>query len=212
MTREHLILCGGVEGRKATGALRAPPVPRPLWQRHAEESRTSVENCWPRSQTGLSISWKSRPMSTPPTGRFTVVEKRIANGEHSGVTRSVIPVRQPDLWNSKPMSSALVEVLGFLSDDQYAFEFECLGDPPSMAGYLEFASDSKSRFSPEEVILFSGDNSLAGPSRKRSRTARRSRSLVTTRRPRSPALRSILCMNCVIVPRAGYGMFRSWRR
>src|SRR5690348_16399094 len=37
--------------------------------------------------------------------------------------RFVIPVRRPDLWGSASVSSALVDTLGFLSVEDYAFEF-----------------------------------------------------------------------------------------
>jgi hypothetical protein len=51
--------------------------------------------------------------------------------------RFVIPVRRPDLWRSAPVCTALSRHLGFLSDDDYAFEFEPLGEPPPRQGYLE---------------------------------------------------------------------------
>jgi hypothetical protein len=76
-----------------------------------------------------------------------------------------IPVRQPDLWASHAVTSALVDTLGFLSDDQYAFEFLPLKHAPSMAGYLdlELAGSQNAGFSPDEVILFSGGlDSFAG--------------------------------------------------
>jgi hypothetical protein len=44
--------------------------------------------------------------------------------------RLVLPVRRPNLWSSDPVSSALIETLTFLSEDDYAFEFRPLVDPP----------------------------------------------------------------------------------
>src|SRR6516225_10783159 len=44
--------------------------------------------------------------------------------------RFVIPVRQPRLWSSDPVTVALVETVGFLSDDDYEFEFRQLEKPP----------------------------------------------------------------------------------
>ena len=76
--------------------------------------------------------------------------------------RFVIPVRQPDLWSSNPVTSALVETISFLSDDNYEFEFRLLEKPPPVEGYFEFSGE-EARFAPDEVILFSGGlDSLAG--------------------------------------------------
>jgi hypothetical protein len=41
-----------------------------------------------------------------------------------------IPVREPDLWSSKPVRSALCDTLGFLSDDEYKFTFKKMTQPP----------------------------------------------------------------------------------
>ena len=71
-----------------------------------------------------------------------------------------IPVRQPDLWSSDPIRTALVDVLSFLSDDDYEFSFSELKKRPSEQLYFEsFVAD----FAADEVALFSGGlDSLAG--------------------------------------------------
>jgi 7-cyano-7-deazaguanine synthase in queuosine biosynthesis len=72
-----------------------------------------------------------------------------------------IPVREPDLWNSEPVTAALTETLGFLSDDSYGFTFIHNQAPRQFEGYLEFGSDET--FAADEVMLFSGGlDSLAG--------------------------------------------------
>ena len=77
--------------------------------------------------------------------------------------RFVIPVRVPELWSSGLVSSALVETLCFLSDDEYAFEFRPLDSAPAVAGYFEFPDAEGIGFTPDEVILFSGGlDSFAG--------------------------------------------------
>ena len=77
--------------------------------------------------------------------------------------RFVIPVRQPDLWSSDAVSSGLVEMLTFLSDESYAFEFCRLANPPAMAEYFEFGGTEGSAFTPDEIIPFSGGlDSLSG--------------------------------------------------
>lgn len=77
--------------------------------------------------------------------------------------RFVIPVRLPDLWSSKPVSSALVETLSFLSDDEYEFEFQPLDNPPLGEVYFELPDSDATGFRPDEIVMFSGGlDSLAG--------------------------------------------------
>jgi len=75
-----------------------------------------------------------------------------------------IPVRHPGLWNGRQMQQALCTTLGFLSEDEYVFEFADLkGDGPSIQQYLPFTSDETTVAAPEEVLLFSGGlDSLGG--------------------------------------------------
>ena len=78
-----------------------------------------------------------------------------------------IPVREPDLWSSKPVRTALCDTLGFLSDDEYDFKFKKLAKPLPFDQYLDFAADSAAGFQAEEVILFSGGiDSLGGAVRE----------------------------------------------
>jgi 7-cyano-7-deazaguanine synthase in queuosine biosynthesis len=67
-----------------------------------------------------------------------------------------IPVRLPSLWSSHPVQSALVETLGFLSDDDYQFRFRPLANPSAATDYFAFPNSGTVRFTPKEVILFSG--------------------------------------------------------
>lgn len=77
--------------------------------------------------------------------------------------RFVIPVRCPEVWASTSISSALVETLSFLSDDDYELEFIALKERPAMQSYLEFSGENIEAFTPDEVILFSGGlDSFAG--------------------------------------------------
>ena len=74
-----------------------------------------------------------------------------------------IPVREPDLWSSKQVRSALCETLGFLSDDEYEFNFKKLRRLQPATEYLDFSHDTEAGFQAEEVILFSGGlDSLGG--------------------------------------------------
>jgi hypothetical protein len=70
--------------------------------------------------------------------------------------RFVIPVRQPQLWSSDPVIAALVETIGFLSDDDYEFEFCLLEAPPAVESYFPLSGTKDAKFTPDDVILFSG--------------------------------------------------------
>jgi hypothetical protein len=77
--------------------------------------------------------------------------------------RFVIPVRQPDLWSSSAVLTALAETLSFVSEDAYELEFRPLEHPPAMEAYFEFPDAEETEFTPDEVILFSGGlGSFAG--------------------------------------------------
>jgi len=73
-----------------------------------------------------------------------------------------IAVREPDFWMQSTVLKTLSETLGFLSDDEYTFDFVPLDNGPPLQRYLEF-SDGISLGDIKEVLLFSGGlDSLAG--------------------------------------------------
>jgi hypothetical protein len=75
----------------------------------------------------------------------------------------VIPVRQPKMWSSDPITAALVKTISFLSDDDYDFEFHQLENPPPVETYFPLSGAKDAKFTPDEVILFSGGlDSFAG--------------------------------------------------
>jgi hypothetical protein len=89
--------------------------------------------------------------------------------------RFVIPVRQPKLWSSDRVLAALVETVSFLSDDDYEFEFCLRENPLPMERYFPLSGAKDVRFTPDDVILFSGGlDSLAGTVEEMVRTVRRS--------------------------------------
>ncbi len=76
--------------------------------------------------------------------------------------RFEIPVRVPTLWKSTAVHEALVELLSFLSEDRYEFQFTPYVSPPSFDSYLNFADAIPDRM-PGSVVLFSGGlDSLGG--------------------------------------------------
>ncbi len=79
--------------------------------------------------------------------------------------RFVIPVERPEVWNSEALLSALQQTLGFLSDDNYTFEFVPGGG--SESEQLSFSGPQGGPFVSwnhiDEVVLFSGGmDSLGG--------------------------------------------------
>jgi 7-cyano-7-deazaguanine synthase in queuosine biosynthesis len=76
----------------------------------------------------------------------------------------VIPVREPDFWGSAEVSSQLTDVLNFLSNDRYSFNFVPLQHDRPEQPYLEFGEPEDWPFhQPERVVMFSGGlDSLAG--------------------------------------------------
>lgn len=75
----------------------------------------------------------------------------------------IIPVRKPEFWNSPDVQNSLCSTLGFLSDDNYQFDFVKLKNVQSFQGYLDFNDDGQMFGYPEQVVMFSGGlDSLAG--------------------------------------------------
>lgn len=75
----------------------------------------------------------------------------------------VVPVRNPDFWNSPEVQDTLCSTLGFLSDDHYQFDFVQLEQDHQFPEYLEFNDTQQMYGMPEQVVMFSGGlDSLAG--------------------------------------------------
>jgi hypothetical protein len=92
-----------------------------------------------------------------------------------------IPVREPDLWSSKPVLTALCDTLGFLSDDEYEFTFKKLVKPPPVDQYLDFGPGGATGFQAEEVLLFSGGLDSLGGAIQEAIAGKRSIALVSHR-------------------------------
>lgn len=74
-----------------------------------------------------------------------------------------IPVRRPEIWTKPEVCEALAETLGFLSEDDFTFEFVPASSSLPLQSYLPLNDPSAQAIHPEEVILFSGGlDSLAG--------------------------------------------------
>lgn len=73
-----------------------------------------------------------------------------------------IPVRSPGVWQSQEVRECLAEMLGFLSDEHYTFEFvEAKFPLAKMDAYFSDLADGAEK--PDEIALFSGGiDSFAG--------------------------------------------------
>ena len=77
--------------------------------------------------------------------------------------RFVIPVRRPDVWAARDLMTLLSETLGFLSEDEYRFEFVDLQTPVPLNSYFDFRDPVGDDERADEVVLFSGGlDPLAG--------------------------------------------------
>jgi 7-cyano-7-deazaguanine synthase in queuosine biosynthesis len=73
-----------------------------------------------------------------------------------------VPVRCLDLWKTPDVKNTLEEMLHFVSDDYFQFEFRSLTKEPPLEDYFRF-DQGKPWFDADEVLLFSGGlDSLAG--------------------------------------------------
>lgn len=73
-----------------------------------------------------------------------------------------IQVRNPDFWNRSDIKESLIETVGFLSEDNYEFEFGRLTEDIPKDGYFTF-DQGRPWFEADSILLFSGGlDSLAG--------------------------------------------------
>lgn len=74
-----------------------------------------------------------------------------------------VPVRDVDFWRSAEVQDCLTRTLGFLSDDQYTFEFIKLRQEAPLQTLMNFSSDGEILGFPEQVVMYSGGlDSLGG--------------------------------------------------
>lgn len=116
----------------------------------------------------------------------------------------IIPVRKPSFWSQSKVRDALVETLGFLSEDSYDFCFVKLQNPPSVDDYFEFSEEDVA-FDAEEVLLFSGGLDSLGGVVKEVFLDRKPVALVSHRSapkiaPKQKDLHTDICNRCTDQP------------
>ena len=184
MSNERVILCGGL---LATGNVRGKDtVPLSLWGKDSnvtlkvgDISQKMVANIAPVLIDLLEIAtyvYCADQATTRGGG-----SSREYGAKWRRQFQFHIPVREPDLWSSKPVRTALCETLGFLSDDEYEFTFKKLAKPPPVDQYLDFGDGGAAGFQAEEVILFSGGLDSLGGAIQEAIADKRSIALVSHR-------------------------------
>jgi Queuosine biosynthesis protein QueC len=164
-TNEHLVLCGAaapqgrgrvahlclnLHGPSANVRLQIEDISRPLLANISDVHADLLE----------IASYIYAADSAIPRGGKTDAQ---LGARWRRTLRFVIPIRQPNLWSSDPVLTALIEAISFLSDDDYEFEFCLFENPPPVESYFPFSGAKDVRFTPDEVILFSGGlDSFAG--------------------------------------------------
>ena len=164
-TREHLVLCGGARrsGQSDATALRlylhGPS--RNVTLRIQDLSARLVSNI-PDVLVDLLEVAAYVYAGDSAIGRGSTTDAQLGARWRRSLS-FLVPVRRPNLWETAAVSSALRDLLGFMSDDTYTFEFRPLDVRPKVQSYLEFSGEDIESFSPDEVVLFSGGiNSFAG--------------------------------------------------
>jgi 7-cyano-7-deazaguanine synthase in queuosine biosynthesis len=164
-TNEHLVLCGGATAQESGDATRLE------LNLHGTSAnvRLEIEDISRRLLANISdvhadllevASYIYAADGAIPRGGKTDPQ---LGARWRRKLRFVIPVRQPQLWSSDPVIESLVETIGFLSEDDYWFEFRTFENPPAVEKYFPLSGSEDVRFTPDEVILFSGGlDSFAG--------------------------------------------------
>jgi hypothetical protein len=84
-------------------------------------------------------------------------------GEWHRRFRLIIAVREPDRWNRPEVKDALQDLVGFLSGDDYQFEFIKSDEVPAYPRHLPFGRGDETPRRFDQVLLFSGGlDSLSG--------------------------------------------------
>jgi 7-cyano-7-deazaguanine synthase in queuosine biosynthesis len=165
MQPEHLVLCGGLQRARVSGAnthrLNLTQPGQNIVLRITDIVRTLVTNLPDVLIDLLELAaYVYCADGMVPRGGTTMAQM----GRHwRRKFRFVMPVRLPELWSSAAVSQVLIETLSFLSDDFYEFEFQLMLDPPGFQSYLDLSGGEPHGFRPDEIVLFSGGlDSLAG--------------------------------------------------
>jgi len=205
MANERAILCGGASGANLP-VTSEKAVHLRLWGGH--------------DPVALKINDISRPMmaNVPPAFLDLVEIATYVYCADQAVTRGGdgvenlgadwrrrlffrIPVRALDLWASDAVREALTSTLGFLSEDEYIFEFTELKKAAPAQQYL-FSRDDVVSDRIEEVALFSGGLDSLGGAVQEAVVDKRRVALVT-HQPSSKLARRYKKLKELLIERSG---------
>jgi 7-cyano-7-deazaguanine synthase in queuosine biosynthesis len=160
---ERLVLCGGAERAGPESILRLALDGRSqnVMLKLEDISKRLVQNVPDRVIDLIEIA-SYVYCADQATSRGGDAQVGMGSGWRRGF-RFVIPVRDPNHWSNPKVLEPLRDTVSFLSDDDYAFEFERAANPARMDNYLELEADDGAAFKADEVVLFSGGiDSLSG--------------------------------------------------
>ena len=193
---ETLVLCGGV---KRPGAECALQLALEGWSRNITLKLEDISNRLVKDVPDLLIDLIEIATYVYCADQVTSRGGECQSGMGASWRREfrfVIPVRNPDHWRKDTIADVLREALGFLSDDEYAFEFERATSPARFESYLELGDTNSAAFRADEVLLFSGDSIRSqGQWRNFPTGARKWRSSAIDRPQRFSSTRSGLLTN-----------------
>jgi 7-cyano-7-deazaguanine synthase in queuosine biosynthesis len=165
--REHYVLCGGLRaGRNKSDILHldvnAPAgSPGRINLRIDHLSKRLAENV-PDLLTDMLEVAAYVYCADQFAGRGTT-QMTAMGAEWRRRFRFKIPVRSLSVWNNPTVLKALCDTLGFLSEDEYGFEFVESARPQGLQAYLSFDDPAAQSIVPDEIVLFSGGlDSLSG--------------------------------------------------
>ncbi len=170
MNSEHTILCGGLNpaGIPAFGRV----MPLNLWPGHGDKTCVKLKIEDLHERICQSVPRQFHDLIEIAAYVYCADQLASRGGKDVDTFGSHwrrrfhyhIPVREPDLWRTPAVSTALRELLDFLSDDFYDFTFyPAKGVAPGISGYLGLDEKGAMKFDAERVMLFSGGlDSLAG--------------------------------------------------
>lgn len=167
MAAERAILCGGV----AAGRLPvSDPCPLRL-ARHGTDANVTLGADAVRRELAQDVPPALRDLLDIAAYVYTA-DQAISRGSLAATDQGAswrrrqyfrVPVRVPDLWRDAETTRLLVELLSFLSDDTYEFDFRpWAGGEPGQTPLLDFKTTALTG-EVDEVVMFSGGlDSLGG--------------------------------------------------
>jgi 7-cyano-7-deazaguanine synthase in queuosine biosynthesis len=158
--RTRLVLCGGIERERLKG--EPPPIRLAVEGLHKNVHHTLDELSARMTGDPPDVMSDLFEIASYVFSADQVVTRGDATDDGTNWRRRFefhVPVRRIDVWSRPEVTTALVDLLSFLSDDAYAFKF-VKSPRPAPRFFLDHIGPG---YSVDDVILFSGGlDSLGG--------------------------------------------------